>query len=409
MLPPLLVEGILLAQIALLVLLHKALCQIQGQLAAKLETTVAATTMPNPTAPHVVAARIVDGGAPTTSARLRSGTIEGVQPPIVRTNLEEAPAIAHKLPPAASRPTVATLLPEVVKPGWSAAEECLPFCDEEMEIVRKLYQWLGGERVHQTPRDLLACFVRGYAYRADWAEASCAFLDRALTWRAQCGADQMCMQEPPPRRSLFESLVRSAPIGFDKEGHPLILERFGAVEPAKLLSSFDEASFLRHQTYSREASRLYAAANSARRRKRLYKSVAVVDMRGLSMSHVNRQMLKLMQNMYALFGWHYPESIHKFYVINAPWIFRTLWAGVKVWMHPITVRKFDILGSDYMDDFAKAGVQLTGGVIPEQLSGWWEQVRELQQAHDLSQLNHCGGFIPEADECELARLATALT
>ena len=65
-------------------------------------------------------------------------------------------------------------------------------------------------------------------------------------------------------------------------------------------------------------------------------------------------MLKLLKTMYALFGWHYPESIHKFYVINAPWIFRTIWAGFKVWLHPITVSKLDILGKDYMDFFAQA-------------------------------------------------------
>lgn len=37
----------------------------------------------------------------------------------------------------------------------------------------------------------------------------------------------------------------------------------------------------------------------------------------------------------------------KFYLINAPWGFATVWAIVKRWLDPVTVSKISILGSSY--------------------------------------------------------------
>ena len=45
--------------------------------------------------------------------------------------------------------------------------------------------------------------------------------------------------------------VRQAgPIGFDAHGHPVVLERFGACQPAKLLAAFDAEAFMLHQVSS---------------------------------------------------------------------------------------------------------------------------------------------------------------
>ena len=44
----------------------------------------------------------------------------------------------------------------------------------------------------------------------------------------------------------------------------------------------------------------------------------------------------------------YPETMGKFYVINAPWGFRTIWNFIKGWLDEATVAKIDILGSDYL-------------------------------------------------------------
>lgn len=44
---------------------------------------------------------------------------------------------------------------------------------------------------------------------------------------------------------------------------------------------------------------------------------------------------------------NYPETMGKFYIINAPWAFTTVWSFVKPWLDEVTVSKITILGSDY--------------------------------------------------------------
>jgi hypothetical protein len=56
----------------------------------------------------------------------------------------------------------------------------------------------------------------------------------------------------------------------------------------------------------------------------------------------------------------------KFYVINAPWGFSTVWSLVKGWLDEATVAKIHILGSSYKDDLLK---QIPASSLPKYLGG----------------------------------------
>lgn len=56
----------------------------------------------------------------------------------------------------------------------------------------------------------------------------------------------------------------------------------------------------------------------------------------------------------------------KFYVINAPWGFSTVWSLVKGWLDEATVAKIHILGSSYKDDLLK---QIPAESLPKYLGG----------------------------------------
>ena len=236
--------------------------------------------------------------------------------------------------------------------------------------MKQMCEWLGPERLSKLPLDLVPCFIRGYAYRMDRAEATCAFLDRCIGWRAEQGADSICSQNLP-KRERFEELMPEGPIGFDGEGHPVVLQRAGAFDVPAILREFDEASHLRQQMFSREALRLYSTANSLQRGKRIYKSVCVVDMKGLGPSF--RQLMDRLKASNAVFSWHYPESVHRFYIINTPLFFRALWAIVKGWLHPITASKIDILGYNYVEVFQ----QEIGSQWPVARRFWWDMLAEF--------------------------------
>lgn len=65
----------------------------------------------------------------------------------------------------------------------------------------------------------------------------------------------------------------------------------------------------------------------------------------------------------------YPETMGKFYIINAPWAFTTVWAVIKPWLDEVTVKKIEILGSGYKDTLLK---QIPAQNLPKEFGGLCE-------------------------------------
>jgi hypothetical protein len=62
----------------------------------------------------------------------------------------------------------------------------------------------------------------------------------------------------------------------------------------------------------------------------------------------------------------YPECMGKFYIINAPWGFSTIWNVIKGFLDPVTVAKIDIVGSSYQD---KLLAQIPAENLPKEFGG----------------------------------------
>ena len=65
----------------------------------------------------------------------------------------------------------------------------------------------------------------------------------------------------------------------------------------------------------------------------------------------------------------YPETLGKFYIINAPWAFSAVWSVIKPWLDEVTVKKIDILGGGYKDELLK---QIPADSLPKQYGGTCE-------------------------------------
>jgi len=175
----------------------------------------------------------------------------------------------------------------------------------------------------------------------------------------------------------------------------VLVEKLGQVSVRQLLRDFSEDDYIRQQVFSREAVRALCTANSIRRGRRLYKNVVVIDLEGLSREHVSRQFEQLMGRVNSLFANHYPETIFKVFVINAPLVFKLAWAIARRFLHPVTVSKFEIVGRAWQKTLDDAGVVLDGGAIPAMLRGWAAEAREAIDEFGIDILSK--GFVPEAD------------
>eukprot|EP00041_Stephanoeca_diplocostata_P011612 m.192048 g.192048 ORF g.192048 m.192048 type:complete len:108 (-) comp18606_c0_seq4:676-999(-) len=78
------------------------------------------------------------------------------------------------------------------------------------------------------------------------------------------------------------------------------------------------------------------------------KQIIICDLKGLSMWPHNAAM-KVFRETIRIDQAYYPERLKVLYMINAPWIFRPIWAMVRPWLDPVTKDKFHILGGGYID------------------------------------------------------------
>jgi hypothetical protein len=56
----------------------------------------------------------------------------------------------------------------------------------------------------------------------------------------------------------------------------------------------------------------------------------------------------------------YPETMGKMFIINAPYLFATVWSLVKPWLDEATQKKINILGKNYKTELVKH-------ILPENL------------------------------------------
>lgn len=63
----------------------------------------------------------------------------------------------------------------------------------------------------------------------------------------------------------------------------------------------------------------------------------------------------------------YPECMGKFYIINAPWAFSTVWSIVKPWLDEVTVAKIDIVSSGTVKE--KLLAQIPAENLPAEFGG----------------------------------------
>lgn len=296
-------------------------------------------------------------------------------------------------------------------------DDWIPLTDEEIDVLKQMHRWFKLAQAKDSespgfadmPHDVLMAFIRGYSYRPDWPQACFAFVHETVKWRVKPGPPvDLAIDGPPcalmmrpaddlPNRAQFEQFFQAGPIGKDKDGRPVLLDRSCQTPPDQIFAVFDEATVVRHLTFNRECQRACNTAIAKASGRRYYKSILVIDVVGLSLAHTSKRMVGMLGAVNGLLGIRYPESVKKVYIVNAPFVFSALWTLGKKILHPITVAKMEVCGSDYAGKFAADGLQLDGGALPDTVVGWTATIARLrEEVGDDALLQR--GYLPADDE-----------
>ncbi|KAF9236403.1 CRAL-TRIO domain-containing protein [Melanogaster broomeanus] len=131
----------------------------------------------------------------------------------------------------------------------------------------------------------------------------------------------------------------------DKDGRPVYIQRLGKLDVTALNSVTTQERQLQRIVLEYEkflTERLPACSKAIGHP--VETSCTILDLAGVSLTSFYRVKDYVFQAA-GIGQDRYPECMGKFYIVNAPWTFSTVWSIVKPWLDEVTVAKIDIVSS----------------------------------------------------------------
>lgn len=165
----------------------------------------------------------------------------------------------------------------------------------------------------------------------------------------------------------------------DKDGRPVYIEQLGSVKIKEMYKITTEERMLKNLVWEYEAFTTYRLPACSRQQGHLVEtSCTILDLKGISITTAS-QVYGYIQKASNIGQNYYPERMGKFYVINAPFGFSTIFNFIKRFLDPVTVDKIHILGSGYKTELLK---QVPPQNLPEKFGGTSKSEGGVELADD---------------------------
>lgn len=237
--------------------------------------------------------------------------------------------------------------------------------EEQKAILKQLYEALKAlGYTKRLDNVTLLRFLR--ARKFDFEKTKKMFID-CENWRASYGTDTILTdfkyQEKPLVAKFYPQYYHKT----DKDGRPVYYEELGAVNLTEMLKFTNQDRMLRNLVWEYEAFSNYRLPACSRKQGYLVEtSCTIFDLKGLSISTAY-QVVNYVKEASRISQDYYPERMGKFYCINAPFGFSTVFNLVKPWLDPVTVSKIFILGYSYKSELLK---QVPPENLPKKYGGF---------------------------------------
>lgn len=188
-------------------------------------------------------------------------------------------------------------------------------------------------------------------------------------WRktfAGCGVDELVRTFDFKEKVEVEKYYPQYYHKMDKAGRPIYIERLGKVNTTEMYKITSQQRLLENLVCEYEKNdKIRLPACSRAIGHPVETSCTILDLAGVGV----RQFwdVKNYVGEASQIGQdRYPETMGRFYLINAPWGFSTAWNIIKGWLDPVTQAKIQILGSSYQKDLLE---NIDADALPSDLGG----------------------------------------
>ncbi|WFD25806.1 hypothetical protein MNAN1_000772 [Malassezia nana] len=203
--------------------------------------------------------------------------------------------------------------------------------------------------------------------REDWDyNASKDMILEAEAWRRENKVDELYETFTFPEKEAVSKLYPKFYHKTDKDGRPVYIEQLTHLDLNKLFKVTTPERLIQHLVYEYEkCQRERLPVCSEISNKLIETSCTIMDLKNVGVAQFWK-VSSYVQQASKIGQCYYPETMGRFYIINAPYIFTTVWTVVKGWLDPVTREKIQILGSNYLGELSK---QIPMENIPSMVGG----------------------------------------
>jgi len=207
-------------------------------------------------------------------------------------------------------------------------------------------------------------FLRARKFNVDKAKE---MLLNCEQWRKDFGVDDLVENFDFKEKEQVDKYYPQYYHKMDKDGRPVYIERLGQLDIKNLYAVTTPERQIQRLVFEYEKflTERLPACSSARGHP-VETSCTILDLGGVSITNFYR-VSDYVRHAASIGQDRYPETMGKFYIVNAPWTFTAVWAIVKPWLDEVTVSKIQILGSsEYKAELLK---QIPAENLPKEFGG----------------------------------------
>lgn len=213
-----------------------------------------------------------------------------------------------------------------------------------MRILQEVRNEMGSEGTDLSDTRLLN-FLRARNYRVPDA---ISFLKEHIKWRKTNEVESIVQDFP--NTAIGKLGIEYWPNrvhGLDKLGLPVIYDKIGSCDIRSLLRVLSKEDAIKLHIYFHERQQKNVDDAAARAKHPFDCGIIfVIDLEGLGWNHMYAPGISIAKEILTIDQSHFPETLRKCIVINAPKIFTTFYAALKPFIDPRMLEKIEIYGKD---------------------------------------------------------------
>lgn len=224
-------------------------------------------------------------------------------------------------------------------------EELSPPQHDSLSRFRQSLLENGLLRHPDTDADLLR-FLRARSFDVPKAKA---MYEAMVEWRNEIGADTIIQTFQFPERKAVKALYPHFHHKTDKLGRPVYIESLGQLQLDEILkiTTMDRMLLYHIKEWEILINWKFPAC-SKRAGRTISQSLTILDLKGVTMKTMNKQVRTFIQKVTKIDQDYYPEYLGKMLIVNAPTTFIAIWAMIKPWLDKRTQKKIEVHGSSFI-------------------------------------------------------------